>query len=887
MPQKNNKNIYINKDDYKASRFVLDLNAHLKAEADKKEIKPTKKEKIKSYIESVAMGEKKLVYKPDFSETQARLTHSGKKLFSTSKSKVFKLINRIKKLILGIIKIIFWPVILVGKLFYSICYSIGWTVIFLSRFITLLVIALKNLIGGNLKRGYVLFNENIKFKLKFKLPKRISRQEKKLVKKISKMIATELDSETSESSSVVSPDVINSSFFLNFKKVLSFAIVLIVLILPFKAYTFYQSLDDLKNKLTGETSQAINDMVSAGKSAADLDFEKASQNFSAAGSNFFKAQSQITEIHDILLNIASVVPNQNIRLASNAKYILAAGQETALLGQNLSLAVNSILMNDGQPKDIVKMLDNFTAHSNEAINNARSLNQELKNIEINDLPEEYRQQFIEAKEKAVFLEKSLTEFVDLIEKIKILIGVDQDKRYLLIFQNNAEARATGGFFGSYALVDFHKGKIKNIETPGGGSYDTEAGLRERIVAPSPLHLLNPLWHFWDANWWPDWPTAAKKLMWFYEKSDGPTVDGVISLTPTVIEEYLKIIGPIDMKEKYGEIIDEKNFWDVAQKFSEQKPDQTKEPKKIIGDLMNQMISGLPNKFNRESLFGLINATEKNLREKQVLFFFKNQELQEAIENYGWDGKIKNTEWDYLSIVNSNIGGGKSDKKIIQKVHHQAEVMPDGSIINKLEISRAHTGEKNEMFSGVRNVDWMRIYVPAGSELIETRGFSAPNKTLFTLPDPSWKIDPDLANEESFAEINIDSGTKIYKEAGKTVFANWSMVDPGETTNIYLKYKLPFQLTKKEPTDFWQRVVAIINPNKKQLYPYALLAQKQAGALSNEFFSRLIINEKAKFSPVWNYPKNLGKTNFSIDNTGWKINDELNVDKYWAVFLEEK
>ncbi|KKQ60934.1 MAG: hypothetical protein US81_C0011G0001, partial [Parcubacteria group bacterium GW2011_GWE2_38_18] len=573
--------------------------------------------------------------------------------------------------------------------------------------------------------------------------------------------------------------------------------------------------------------------------------------------------------------------------ASNAKYVLTAGQEAALLGQNLSLAVNAILVNDGQHKDIVKMLNGFSLYSNAAIANAHNLNQELKNIKVNDLPQEYRQQFIEMQEKAVFLEKSLAEFVNLIEKIKILIGVDQDKRYLLIFQNNAEARATGGFFGSYALVDFHKGKIKNIETPGGGSYDTEAGLRERIVAPSPLHLLNPLWHFWDANWWPDWPTSAKKLMWFYEKSDGPTVDGVISLTPTVIEEYLKIIGPIDMKEKYGEVIDEKNFWDVAQKFSEQKPDKTKEPKKIIGDLMNQMIAELPKKFNRESLFGLINATEKNLREKQVLFYFKNQDLQTAIENYGWDGKIKNTDWDYLSIINSNIGGGKSDKKIIQKVHHQAEIMPDGSIINKLEISRSHMGQRNELFSGVRNVDWMRIYVPAGSELIEARGFSAPNKTLFGQPEPTWKIDPDLANEELFAEIDINTGTKIYKEAGKTVFANWSMVDPGETTNIYLKYKLPFKLIKEEPATFWQKLVSIINPDKKQLYPYALLAQKQAGALSNDFFSRLIINEEAEFSPAWNYPKDLAKTNFSTDDSGWKINDTLNVDKYWAVFLEEK
>ena len=49
--------------------------------------------------------------------------------------------------------------------------------------------------------------------------------------------------------------------------------------------------------------------------------------------------------------------------------------------------------------------------------------------------------------------------------------------------------------------------------------------------------------------------------------------------------------------------------------------------------------------------------------------------------------------------------------------------------------------------------------------------------------------PDILPKETMEFIN--TRYKIYKEAHKTVFANWSMVDPGETIVIYLKYKLPF------------------------------------------------------------------------------------------------
>jgi hypothetical protein len=483
------------------------------------------------------------------------------------------------------------------------------------------------------------------------------------------------------------------------------------------------------------------------------------------------------------------------------------------------------------------------------------------------------------------------------------LGSADDKRYLLVFQNNTEMRATGGFIGSFALVDFRDGKIKNIEVPGGGSYDTEAGLYAKVKAPEPLRLVNPLWHFWDANWWPDWPTSARKLMWFYEKSDGPTVDGVISFTPTVIERMLEIIGPVEIAGACPEnsatttasrencaassslIINADNFLTTVQELAEQKPDVTKQPKKIIGDLMAKIMEELPKRLNKDTLINLLGAMEDSLNEKHILFYFTDDELQKKIENYGWGGNVKQTAWNYLSVINTNIGGGKSDKSMEETINHETEILADGSIINTLEIKRAHNGEKGEPFSGVRNVDWMRIYVPQGSELISASGFKRPADIYFEEPDPGWQDDPDVYAGESAAKTDKTSGTEIYNEAGKTVFANWSMADPGQTAAIYLKYKLPFKLTPKESKEKKQmkdllldKAVEIFNPGQKQLLPYALLAQKQAGSKGDKITSTLKLPDNFKI--VWSYPENA-----AVETDGWNISDSLNVDKYWAVILE--
>jgi hypothetical protein len=46
----------------------------------------------------------------------------------------------------------------------------------------------------------------------------------------------------------------------------------------------------------------------------------------------------------------------------------------------------------------------------------------------------------------------------------ILAGTDKPKRYLISFQNSAEARGTGGILGAYALIESDKGNLKILQT---------------------------------------------------------------------------------------------------------------------------------------------------------------------------------------------------------------------------------------------------------------------------------------------------------------------------------------------------------------------------------------------------------------------------------------
>lgn len=691
----------------------------------------------------------------------------------------------------------------------------------------------------------------------------------------------------------------------------SFIVVLFLIAAPFKLLAYFQvgSFSAWENRIIGKTEQALANLWSATEAAYGQDLVQANANFQAAGLDFLAAQAELDHLGDSLLLLISWSKDPKLKLAAESKKFLAAGVAASSLGSNLILATDRLFDDTGD--NLAQRLSDFLVYGQAAVKDAKSLRQQLSAIKAANLPSPYREQFLSIDDQSRLLLENLQMFVSAVQQFQEALGLSQDKRYLLVFQNNAELRASGGFLGSYALVDVRNGEIRNLEVPAGGSYDVEAGRRFLMAAPEPLWLVSPAWHFWDANWWPDWPTTARNLMWFYENSGGPSVDGVISFTPTVVEGLLAITGPIDLSAEYGLIIDSENFWETVQTVVEKDnlllthPDLPiywtdssdpissnlplqqeldvnigQKPKKIIGDLMARLLEVLPERLNQDNFLTLLALFEDSLSAKHILFYFDDPVLQAAVANRNWAGEIRNQQADYLMVVNTNIAGQKTDRLMRDQVEHHSQIRPDGSIVNTVKITRTHTGQKRTVLTGVRNVNWLRVYVPAGSQLLSATGWRAPDpEYLQDKPEAGWDISP-LLEAERLAAIDAVSGTKIYEENKKTVFANWLMVDPGESETVTLTYLLPFNFSDLAVDRGWrEQLNAWFNPRAPSLRPYSLLVQKQPGALASDFRSSL--SWPSEWVPNWHYPQDL-----FLNSNSWTIAQSLTGDRYFALLLEK-
>jgi hypothetical protein len=482
-------------------------------------------------------------------------------------------------------------------------------------------------------------------------------------------------------------------------------------------------------------------------------------------------------------------------------------------------------------------------------------NAKLQDVSLKDLPTEYQQKLQPVFDVLPSLASTFHTFAGFYGQLPTLFGADQPRKYLVLFLNNNELRGPGGFLGSFGLMDVDQGKIDNIKVVG--IYDPDGQFQERIYPPAPLRIINPRWFMRDV-WYPDFPTTSEKVMDFYEKSEGPSVDGVISLTPTIFENLLKVTGPIEVPEQHT-TVNADNFLEVTQYKVEIDYDKNlNQPKKFLGDMLPHFVEKLSN-LPPEKILDLASVFADSMAEKQMQVYFKNDDLEQKIQDAGLGGEVKEAPKDYLSVINNNVLGNKTDLLIKESIEHNVHIADDGTTTDEVSVTRTHTGT-NAWPSG-RNREFISVFVPKGSKLLSFTGFDTLETKDVTLPCDACTTDP-LVEKIEAGKPYPTSGVTTYEEFGKTVFAGWQYLDPGATKTYTLKYELPF----KVPVDFFHTAST-----------YSLFLQKQAGSLGSKYRLAIEIPKKDSFAAL--APR--GLQDIAIVKIGSKATFEtsLNTDRF--------
>lgn len=420
-----------------------------------------------------------------------------------------------------------------------------------------------------------------------------------------------------------------------------------------------------------------------------------------------------------------------------------------------------------------------------------AIKKQTDQIDPNKYPETFQGKVVrENLKKGIILVNQTNSLVanskPVLEAAPFLLGTEEERTYMVVFQNDKELRPTGGFLTAYSIMTVDKGKFEPVIS--NDIYNLDARYKPAVAAPDPIrdylkgpYTISKNLFLRDMNWSPDFIESMDLFYAESQKAGIGDIDGIIAVDTQVLVNLLNVIGQIGVSG-FGnfstEIIPECNcpqviyelesfadvegpiVWDPISGEIIYRPPNSDNRKGIIGPLMNSMLANVLAQ-PKEKLPDLLDAVTKSLFEKHILVYMIDDDLRNKVADFGIAGKIVASDGDYLHINDANLGGRKSNLYVMQEVTQDIEVAKDGSVTKTVSITYKNP-EKHDGWLNSVLPNWVRIYVPEGSELISFDGVED-------------KVDP-------------------YTDLGKTVFAGYFELRPEGVARVEVSYKLPNKFT---------------------------------------------------------------------------------------------
>lgn len=462
----------------------------------------------------------------------------------------------------------------------------------------------------------------------------------------------------------------------------------------------------------------------------------------------------------------------------------------------------------------VKILEKSLPFLDEVSPNLKKAADSVRAIDTNKYPQNFRQfklrkllattkNFITGSSAALGIGR------EALEVAPVAFGASDPKNYFMLFQNDKEIRPTGGFLTAYATLTMDKGQINTTTS------DDIYRLDERLLAtceskicpltpPDPIVKYLPevdgkprkAWSMRDSNMSPDLPTSAKEFERMYQLlGQGLPFDGIIYIDSQVVEELIELTGPIDvLGTTYSAEKDSRcncpNVIYELESYAEIAAKGEQDRKAILGVLMQQILARSLG-ADVEKIPFILETVTRLANHKHIMFYMHDQSVQNALSKLNWTGEIKNYDGDYLHINDANFAGGKTNIYVEQEVTQEISVQEEG--VKKKIIIEYKNPQPFSSWLNTINRDYVRFYVPKGSQLVSSKGSEVPVTT----------IEDDL---------------------GKTVFEAFIQVRPQNSRKLEIEYEVPYKPSGE----------------------YKLLIQKQPGAKDFRYKIKVNGSQKAEF-----------------------------------------
>lgn len=294
----------------------------------------------------------------------------------------------------------------------------------------------------------------------------------------------------------------------------------------------------------------------AGRDAERVQEQVAAGDFDGANRTLANLQDKADRAHgrtdNVLWDLGSKIPwaGRNVEAVQTVSEVLDTATEVnAPIALRLSEALKAGTFKPVNGRINLDEVKKLTPDVQRAAASIEAAGRDLDKIRPNSLVFPFNDMVAEIQEPLGEARSASKATATAFELLPGMLGEDGPRKYLLMIQNPAELRSTGGLPGSVAILNAENGQlamgdqfsaaeIKPTSSPVLKLQDDTLAMYGETTAED----------FRDLNFTPDFPTSAQVALGLVKAKLGiGDIDGVVSVDPVVLKGLLRATGPVDVK----------------------------------------------------------------------------------------------------------------------------------------------------------------------------------------------------------------------------------------------------------------------------------------------------------------------------------------------------
>ncbi|MBI4096307.1 MAG: DUF4012 domain-containing protein [Candidatus Levybacteria bacterium] len=338
---------------------------------------------------------------------------------------------------------------------------------------------------------------------------------------------------------------------------------------------------------------------------------------------------------------------------------------------------------------------------------------------------------------------SLIRFFSSMESIMPeILGIEGERKYLVLFQNSMELRPEGGAIESYGILKLKEGKITDFAVHDTDNVDKQ--LRGHVEPPFAIrrYLLEKHWRMKNSNFDIDIVKSASSSANFLYAETGEKVSGVIAIDTSFVKNISSLFEQANRSSA--------SYFEIAERITD------------------------------------------SLTQKHLMVAF-NSDLQKVLDANGWSSFLWNKVEesgesinDFLGINEANLGANKINNFIYRDIFQETMIGDDGGVFSETTIKYKNAGTA---LSGGAYRNYLRLILPFNTAISEISVNDISQSIINAITDP-------LIYEAKNFKPPVGLEVEKTSEEDKTIYGFMVNVPAGQIVKVKVKYNL----ARKAPLD---------------------------------------------------------------------------------------